>query len=74
MEHFTDLTHAEAENMKLALAQLIDERNLDAAISVLEASIDFARIEDGGMRALMFGALFTLAHSKIDESATDLPQ
>lgn len=74
MNHITNLTYAEAEGLKLALAQLIDERDLDAAISLLETSIDFARTEAGGMRALMFKALFDVAHSKIAVSSADLPQ
>lgn len=73
MNHITNLTYAEAEGLKLALAQLIDERDLNAAISLLEISIDFARAENGGMRALMFKALFDVAHSKIAVSSADQP-
>jgi hypothetical protein len=63
MSHITNLTRAEAEGIKLALAQLIDERNLEAAISLLEASIDLSGTENGEMRALMFKTLLTVAHS-----------
>ena len=74
MNHITNLTRAEAEGIKLALAQLIDERDLDAAISLLETSIDFAKTEKGGLRASMFRSLFTVAHSKAVFSSIDLPQ
>ncbi len=36
MNHITNLTRSEVERIKLALSQLIDERDLDAAISLLE--------------------------------------
>lgn len=74
MNHIANLTRAEAEGIKLALAQLIDERDLDVAISLLETSIEFAKTENGGMRALMFKSLFAVAHSKPAVSSIDRPR
>ena len=58
MTLITDLTKAEAEGVKLALYHLVDEGSLEAAISLLETSIEFTQTETGGMRNLMFHALF----------------
>jgi hypothetical protein len=65
MNYFTNINRAEAEGIKRALAQLIDERDLNAAISLLETSIDFSKTKDAGIRDLMFKSLFDVAHSKI---------
>ncbi|WP_170593063.1 hypothetical protein [Ruegeria arenilitoris] len=73
MNHVIKLTHAEAEGIKLALTQLIDERDLAAATSLLETSMYFSETENVGMRKLMFQALFSMAHAKPTASPTDLP-
>lgn len=62
MTPITDLTKAEAEGIKLALSHLVAEGKLDAAISLLETSIEFTETETGGMRNLMFHALFATAY------------
>ncbi|MDB2579292.1 hypothetical protein N9Y00_09725 [Tateyamaria sp.] len=61
MTPITVLTKAEAEGIKLALSHLVAEGKLDAAISLLETSIEFTQTETGGMRSLMFHALFATA-------------
>jgi hypothetical protein len=62
MTSITDLTKAEAEGIKLALSYLVAEGKLDAAISLLETSIEFTQTETGGMRSLMFHALFATVY------------
>ncbi len=58
MTPITDLTDAEAKGLKLALSHLIDEGDLEAAISLLETSIQFVETETGGIRAFLFQVLF----------------
>ncbi|CRL12278.1 hypothetical protein NIT7321_03152 [Phaeobacter italicus] len=58
MTPITDLTDAEAKGLKLALSHLIDEGDLEAAISLLETSIQFIETETGGIRAFLFQVLF----------------
>ncbi|EDZ47031.1 hypothetical protein RBY4I_2249 [Rhodobacterales bacterium Y4I] len=58
MASITDLTKAEAEGVKLALAHPSDEGDLEGAISLLDTSIDYAQVEEGGVRILLFHALF----------------
>jgi hypothetical protein len=64
MNHFTNLNRVEADGIKRAMIQLIDERDLQAAISLLEASIDFSKAERGDMREMMFKSLFDVASAK----------
>lgn len=52
MTPITNLTKAEAEGIKLALSHLVAEGKLDAAISLLETSIEFTQTETGGMRMM----------------------
>ncbi|WP_066702886.1 hypothetical protein [Celeribacter ethanolicus] len=63
MNHFSNITSAEAAGIKLALAQLIDERDLKGAVSMLEATIEGAKAEKGHVRDLYFDSLFMIAHS-----------
>lgn len=74
MNHITTLTHAEAEGLKRALAQLINERDLDAEISLLKTSIEFARTDNGELRTMMFKSLFSVAQLNIVVSSIDRPQ
>ncbi|WP_170449180.1 hypothetical protein [Ruegeria arenilitoris] len=71
MSHLIKLTHAESEGLKLALAQLIDERDLFAAIALVETSIEFARTDNSELREVMFKSLFALALANPAASSID---
>lgn len=62
MTLITDLTETEVEGIKLALSHLIDEGDLEGAISILETSIEFVETETGGIRRFMFQALFSTVY------------
>lgn len=63
----TNLTRAEAEGLKTALSHLIDERNLTAGVSLLEASMELANSGLHGIRPVMFQALFNIAGMEVEQ-------
>lgn len=70
MTPITDLTTAEAKGLKLALSHLIDEGNLEVAISLLETSIEFVETETGGIRAFLLQVLFADACGQLTSAPT----
>lgn len=64
MPHNTKLSAYESKRLKAALSQLIDEQDLDGAISLIGAAKDVAETEHGGMRSMMLDAFLSVAHAK----------
>lgn len=61
-----NLSEDEAKKLTVAITQLINERDLEAAISLLQASIEFSGTENIELREMMFGPLFGIACANPD--------